>query len=132
MNIIQFPSLHLLRPVTIMMEERSNVNNSSALLRKTMGGAGTQKKTSKKCKRNAKHYFQVFQKLHALELEQELAKLCNHNKNNQSKHSDKLAVEVKEIMSDNNEVMKDNMETMMENLEIMEHVTKTMKTLKTN
>ena len=93
-----------------------------------MGGAGTQKKTSKKCKRNAKHYFQVFQKLHALELEQELAKLCNHNKNNQGK----LAVEVKEIISVNNEVMRDNMETMMENLDIMEHVTKTMKTLKTN
>merc|ERR1719225_164382 len=113
-----------------MMEERSNISNPSARLRKTIGGSPTQKKTSNKGNRKTKHYFHVFQKLRALELEQELAKVYDHHKK-QSEHTNKEITEDGKIFKDSLDIMRDSMEAMMDSLDIMENVTQMMETMKT-
>ena len=88
-----------------------------------MGGRGTQKMSSKKCNRKTKHYFNIFQKLCALELEQELAKVCIHHKK-QSEHTNKEITEEGKISMDSIGIMRDSLEGMMDSLNIIENVTK--------
>ena len=111
----------MLRLVLAMMEDRGNVSNSNARLRRTKEGGATQKK---KCHRMTKCYFHVFQKLHTLELEQELAKLHQHNKN-QRKNPDKETME-------EGKIIRNSLESVMDSLDIMELVTKRMETMKTS
>ena len=108
----------MLRPVLAMMEDRRNASNSNARLRKTKEGRATQ---NKKCHRMTKRYFYVFQKLHTLELEQELAKLHQHNKN-QRRNPDNETME-------EGKIIRNSLESVMDSLEL---VTKRMETMKTS